>query len=180
MRETKSDRSDEMIFFFQAIAAKPEDETCRLVFADWLEERGDARAEFLRVDSALATEQASDERRAELRARWAEFWATLPGPWQTVLGRSLIENCRPSRPVEDFRLRFKFQCPKKWDNLNPTKEGAVRFCACCNRSVYYCHSVDEAKEHAGQGHCVAVKIGIRRSPGDLDEEAQLELGEVGS
>ena len=36
--------------FLAAIAEQPEDENCRLIYADWLEERGDPRAEYLRVE----------------------------------------------------------------------------------------------------------------------------------
>lgn len=37
-----------------AIAASPADALPRLVYADWLEERGDSRAEFLRLQQQLA------------------------------------------------------------------------------------------------------------------------------
>lgn len=35
--------------FWDHLEAHPEDSTCRLVFADWLQERGDPRAEGIRV-----------------------------------------------------------------------------------------------------------------------------------
>src|SRR5208337_1793586 len=40
--------------FVQAMLERPEDESVRLVYADWLEERGDARAELLRLQHALS------------------------------------------------------------------------------------------------------------------------------
>src|SRR3954463_15201453 len=41
--------------FVQAILADPEDDTPRLVFADWLDEHGQhARAEFIRLQCRLA------------------------------------------------------------------------------------------------------------------------------
>jgi uncharacterized protein (TIGR02996 family) len=39
--------------FLSAILASPEDDTPRLIYADWLEERGDRRAELLRHDWGL-------------------------------------------------------------------------------------------------------------------------------
>ena len=36
--------------FLSAISAAPEDDTARLVYADWLEERSDPRAEYLRLE----------------------------------------------------------------------------------------------------------------------------------
>jgi uncharacterized protein (TIGR02996 family) len=39
--------------FLDAIADHPEDASVRLVFADWLEERGDPRAELMRLQAQL-------------------------------------------------------------------------------------------------------------------------------
>ena len=45
----------ERIAFYRAIADAPDDDTPRLVFADWLQEHGeDARAEFIRLQCAIA------------------------------------------------------------------------------------------------------------------------------
>lgn len=46
--------------FLQRIRAYPDDDGPRLVFADWLEEQGDPRAEFIRVQIALAQLDAED------------------------------------------------------------------------------------------------------------------------
>jgi uncharacterized protein (TIGR02996 family) len=48
--------------FLDALAADPSDHTTRLVYADWLEERGDPRAAYVRADAALATIWPEDER----------------------------------------------------------------------------------------------------------------------
>jgi uncharacterized protein (TIGR02996 family) len=46
---------------FQAILDEPDDDGVRLVYADWLEERGDAaRAEFIRVQIELSRREAAD------------------------------------------------------------------------------------------------------------------------
>ena len=39
--------------FLAAIAEDPADEARRLVYADWLDDRSDPRAEFLRVEAAM-------------------------------------------------------------------------------------------------------------------------------
>ncbi len=54
--------------FIQAIIAEPEDDAPRLVYSDWLEERGDPRAEFIRVQCALARREGP----SRLRAEWKE------------------------------------------------------------------------------------------------------------
>jgi uncharacterized protein (TIGR02996 family) len=55
--------------FLQAIVENPDDDGPRLIFADWLEERGDPRAEFIRVQCALADTRPDNSRRAELKQR---------------------------------------------------------------------------------------------------------------
>jgi uncharacterized protein (TIGR02996 family) len=45
---------DEDAGFLQALLAAPEDDALRLVYADWLEERGDPRGEYLRCQCARA------------------------------------------------------------------------------------------------------------------------------
>src|SRR5262249_15085774 len=104
------------------------------------------------------------------RARWQELWAGLTPSWRAVLGRSEIENCD--------KIHFTFQCPKQWEKLRPTERGAVRFCETCDQSVFYCSSIEEAREHAGMGRCVAVDASLARSAGDLSHESNLFLGGV--
>src|SRR5580704_16967148 len=55
--------------FLQAILDDPADDTPRLIYADWLEERGDPRGEFIRVQCELATMHRYDSGRNDLQAR---------------------------------------------------------------------------------------------------------------
>ena len=70
--------------FLRAICANPEDNTVRLVYADWLAENGDEeRAEFIRLQVAVPDRpQQFDERYArieELRKRnWEAWFGELP------------------------------------------------------------------------------------------------------
>jgi uncharacterized protein (TIGR02996 family) len=77
--------------FIQAIIESPEEDTPRLVYADWLEERGDPRGEFVRVQCLLATLAADDGRRPPLEAlerrlleRHQDEWL---GPLRPLLSR---------------------------------------------------------------------------------------------
>src|SRR5262249_13501753 len=67
-RAAMSERDD----FLRAICASPDDDTVRLVYADWLEEHGDAvRAEFIRLQCQLGSEDLfAPNRRALLRREW--------------------------------------------------------------------------------------------------------------
>jgi uncharacterized protein (TIGR02996 family) len=48
--------------FIQEILASPDDDTPRLIYADWLEEQGDPLGEFIRVQCELATLRAPQKR----------------------------------------------------------------------------------------------------------------------
>jgi uncharacterized protein (TIGR02996 family) len=71
------------------VCERPEDDVPRLVYADWLEERGDAestaRAELIRVQCELARMKEEDGRWRELKRRERE----LLDEWQQVWARSL-------------------------------------------------------------------------------------------
>jgi uncharacterized protein (TIGR02996 family) len=76
--------------FLKAILERPDDDARKLVYADWLEERGDPRAEYLRLMLKVRQERivTPEQRRlhqrlsaelAELRAQEAEAWRTGQG-----------------------------------------------------------------------------------------------------
>jgi uncharacterized protein (TIGR02996 family) len=144
--------------FLRAITANPEDDVLRLVYADWLEEQGDPRAEFLRLDCALAGKAERIMETAATKARWQELRENFDPSWLIRIARPPLENCQ-----------FRFRCPKKWASLQVTDHEEVRFCDNCRENVYYCTSISEAKGHARLGHCVAVDPGLSRIPGDLEE-----------
>ncbi len=56
--------------FLEAILECPDDDAPRLIFADWLDEHGDAdRAEFIRIQCALAGNDLPEQRRADFDRR---------------------------------------------------------------------------------------------------------------
>jgi uncharacterized protein (TIGR02996 family) len=85
--------SDEQAFI-RGLCANAEDETLRLVYADWLEERGDPRGEFLRVESALNAVRRGNRDDPRLRARLAELRPAVTGgfchaeAWLALVDRS--------------------------------------------------------------------------------------------
>jgi uncharacterized protein (TIGR02996 family) len=67
--------------FLQAIRADPDDEAARLIYADWLDERGNAaRAEFLRLQAHLRTLQPDEPRHKDLDVRLREVLASQFDP----------------------------------------------------------------------------------------------------
>jgi uncharacterized protein (TIGR02996 family) len=81
--------------FMAAIRASPDDDWLRLVYADWLEERGDPRGEFIRVQLALARLPEHEERWAELAAREQDLLQRHQAKW--------------ARPFEPFTYRRVFR-----------------------------------------------------------------------
>jgi len=143
-----------------AIAAR--DHASRVVYADWLEGRGEAeRAEFLRIQDRLIGTSPDDPDFRAGAARLEELARGIDLEWRFAVGRPAIEGC----------LAFQLRCPKEWGALAATGRDDVRFCDACERQVFYCDSLAAARSHARMGDCVAVDPGISRTPGDLDEDS---------
>jgi uncharacterized protein (TIGR02996 family) len=71
--------------FLDRVCADPDDDAPRLIFADWLDERGDPRGEFIRVQVALARLPAGDPGAADLCDREATLLARYHARWSEPL-----------------------------------------------------------------------------------------------
>ena len=87
--------------FLRAICENPEDDTVRLVFADWLDENGDPeRAEFIRTQVTLASQadQLGEQyyRPAVLKKNWEHWRAELPQlsgiTWASYFSRGFVSS----------------------------------------------------------------------------------------
>jgi uncharacterized protein (TIGR02996 family) len=154
--------------FIRAILTNPAELTGWLVYADWLDEHDDPiRAEFLRLEVRRGQLRTRDSEWSVVEARLRELRESLDPDWLMIFDRPNVENCDEA---------FAFKCPKKWENLRATADNAVRHCTSCQKLVYYCRTLPDAQDHARQGHCVAVKLGVLRYPGDLESD-EIEMGD---
>jgi uncharacterized protein (TIGR02996 family) len=106
--------------FLQAIIEDPDDDTPRLVYADYLDERGDPRGEFIRVQLALAR-LPDDPRRPELEVRerrllaeHGEEWARPLRPWVTgwTFRRGFVEAVKlPAQSYLDHAVVLRHRAP---------------------------------------------------------------------
>ena len=60
---------DEEVDFVRAIKVCPGDRALRLIYADWLEERGDSRSQYLRIEEELLALEAPSSRQPASRPR---------------------------------------------------------------------------------------------------------------
>jgi uncharacterized protein (TIGR02996 family) len=82
--------------FLQAILADPDDDAPRLIYADWLDEQGESqRAEFIRVQCALARAPRHDPAWGELWDRQRDLIVANGNGWSAAL-RQFVTNywCR--------------------------------------------------------------------------------------
>ena len=80
--------SDRLAGFMASICANPEDDGPRLICADYLDEEGDPRGEFIRTQIALAQLPMLDRRRSKLQRierelldRYGERWTAGHAGW---------------------------------------------------------------------------------------------------
>jgi uncharacterized protein (TIGR02996 family) len=149
--------------FIRAMLADPDNDAPRLIYADWLEECGDPRGEYLRLECHLATLSQDDPQLDPLLIHFRELHRQIDPGWRAAVARSKVERCR----------LFEFRCPKRWDKLRPTKDSAVRVCTACRKEVFYCESILEARQHGERGRCVAIDVAVPRHEGDLEDEEHL-------
>ena len=103
-----------------------------------------------------------------MQARIRELRQVIDGDWLAALDRTAIENCQ----------HFTYSCPLRWESLQPTDQVRIRFCATCDRTVHHCNTLEEARDKARQGHCVAVDSQLCRTKGDLTPDDAFAEGEM--
>ena len=163
--------SPEEQIFIRSILFSPDDPEPKLVYADWLEERNDARAPLLRMDAELLdlpmaaaeeqeqSSQSSSEndvasRRRELAKARAALLPRLDRDWVQLITDGNIRYC-------DLSVEFEYICPKQWSDLQQIEgQPNVRFCSQCSQTVHYCQTIAEAKKHVMDSRCIAVDAAV--------------------
>ena len=77
---------------YRAILDNLSDDGPRLVYADWLEENGqEERADFIRVQCSLASDELDSDQRKKLTAREQELLSKYAWDWAEEYGKSISE-----------------------------------------------------------------------------------------
>jgi uncharacterized protein (TIGR02996 family) len=117
---------------WRAILDDPDDDAPRLVYADWLDEHGDAdRAEFIRTQIALAAGDVSGKRRRTLEAREGELLAEHDEEWTEPLFDFIYYEW--SEPPYVFRRGFVDEIDVEAETL--VESGAELFATAPIRAV---------------------------------------------
>lgn len=158
-----SDPATEHRFVLQLLD-NPDDAEVRLVYADWLEERGEA------LKAALVRWFAESREEPEL----VLVDEDLDPTWLALVSRLAIDRCAGPK--------LRFQCPEQWSTLEPTDDARVRFCGACERKVYFCATRADIRERARSGDCVAFSALLGRTQGqatyDEHDPELMMMGEV--
>ena len=59
-------------------------------------------------------------------------------------------------PIANCAVPFRFECPRLWENLDPTADPDIRFCQSCRKEIYRCYTMEQVARHALAGDCIAV------------------------
>jgi uncharacterized protein (TIGR02996 family) len=153
--------------FIRAILDDPEELTTWLVYADWLDERSDPRAEYLRL--SVERKQRGGRRAGRIDRRLTHLRRELDANWVLVFDTARLANCQGSG--------WRFVCPFTWDRLSPTDNPGIRICHTCKSPVFFCHTVEEAQLYTTSGQCVALssRIPLDQLPQPEDYEAIVGL-----
>lgn len=165
--------TDADVAFLRALADIPEDRNTWLVYADWLEDRGDPRAEFVRLVVARDALAEGHPDRAAADARLAALRAELDPRWLAAFDPAPVVAC-PSRGMTP--------CGQTWTGLHPTDAPDIRVCRECRRPVFYAVDAGEAELFAAAGEAVALSTRVppdqnpfREPPLPDDEYDEIEV-----
>jgi uncharacterized protein (TIGR02996 family) len=97
---------DHAAAFYQDILEHPDDRAPRLIYADWLEEQGDSRGEFIRLHCAATDLAPGDPARLPLVRRLHELLAEREAAWTDELVGPLRKLLGTDAFEYDFRSGF--------------------------------------------------------------------------
>ncbi len=169
--------------FLHSILDNPDDDASRLVFADWLDDQGQAdKARFVRLEVELSRLPRLHERFPASREELERLEEVLDWRWCFPLLRpGRLLNCGLAETVAEgleaagqardaLAFRFAYECPNRWADLRSTEVAGVRYCEECQKDVHFCASREEAEQHTLQGDCIAISsrvaLGVLRERGE--------------
>jgi uncharacterized protein (TIGR02996 family) len=137
-----------------ALRDQPADPGVRMVYADWLEERGHA---------AKANAVRGVERTEDVPTVLKDLVSFADGFDRTDDTSLLLAESNADWRAIACRDRTdcgRRTCPRQWDLFIPVAEGERR-CFVCSATVRYCASADEARASTARGERVVLDLAAR-------------------
>jgi uncharacterized protein (TIGR02996 family) len=140
--------------FLEAISASPVDNATRYVYADWLEEQLDIRAEYLRLACQWSELSVTDPAREACQRRMRELVVRITPAWLSQVVDVFPMNC----PASQYNGETgRHQCPQRWLMLKPTRTPEIRECGACQRRVHFCSTYRNVELAVETGQPVAIE-----------------------
>lgn len=152
--------SQDELEFLKEIESDLDGDSARLVYADWLEDRGDPRSEYLRLEYELTSGNGTTRDLESVVARVNKLNSSIDPAWLALVSRSAIEGCY--QHFDENRA-----CPKLWRALNKTESPTIRICKKCKLSVQFCTNLNDASWFQQQHIRIAVESTLERNKDDL-------------
>jgi uncharacterized protein (TIGR02996 family) len=95
--------SPEETAFLQAIRDRPTEDGPRLIYADWLDERGDPRGEIIRLDCTLRTQSGGKEA-ADLQKRRDRLLGEFGDPLDGLIKKVVLRRSRSALYGREQRI----------------------------------------------------------------------------
>lgn len=131
--------------FIAAVHSAPFGDPSRLVYADWLEERGDARGELIRIEDEMRQLPAFTDQYWRLKARRNELRACATADWLATMGYGRNTSPVFSHGVPDYwkgRWRLIREVVERWQG----------------------HSLSDVGGHAAEVQSIESRLVTRLSP----------------
>lgn len=129
-----------------AIRAYPDDDTPRLVYADWLQERGDAdRAEFIRLQCAAARLPASDKERKKKEKAAESLLRKHRDAWFGKLWKPFHHPTKPAVGHLHIDRGFVTSLKGEVDDVLSLADDIARLAPCLRRIAVRCVENDLGK-----------------------------------
>ncbi len=149
--------------FLKEVEDDLNDDSARLVYADWLEERGDPRGEYLRLEYELGSGNGTNHELNAAANRMKHLKRLISPDWLALVSRATIEGCAGN-------CLGTRKCVNHWRELQKTDQPTIRVCHDCGHAVHFCTDLRSARWLAGrQGSRVAVESTLERAVGDMTE-----------